>query len=228
LAKLTGESSAMIAIRLMLAASLATSSPAAIAADSGEFPGVYVREGSTQPLTAAQHELLQLKCLLAPDTMHEDGSGAGYFLDAPLFLSRGQVAYIKGEEYRCTYSPKTRMETCESQEFSDGKGLRYFRTNVYVSFTQDLQRGNSLMTPEDVVAWNESGTRNPDTLFAYHRCTCVTREQVESRAARGINTLSGEETGQKRYGWRADPAAQDYEVARKVMEAIGSCRLNLS
>jgi hypothetical protein len=218
----------MIAIRLMLAALLATSTSAALAADSGEFPGVYVREGSGQPHTAQQRELLQLKCLLAPDIMHEDGTGAGYFLDSTLFHSTGKVSYIRSEEYKCSYMAGKRLETCESQEFTDGKGLRYYRTNVYESFTQDLQRGTTLLTPEDVLAWNSSGTLNPEQSFAYHRCSCITQEQVESRVAPDINTLSSEQNRLKRYGGRADPSAQDYELARKVMDALGSCSQNLS
>jgi hypothetical protein len=158
---------------VLLLAVLAATDVAQANDPSGQFPGVYVLEGSRIPSTDADMDAVQLKCLLAPGVMHEGGFGVGYFLDRELFQSTGEISYIKGQEYRCRYSPATRKETCDSKEFSDGKSLTYYRSNVYEVFTRDEQRGHSLLTPEEVVAWNSRGEVNPASRFAYRRCDCL-------------------------------------------------------
>jgi hypothetical protein len=200
----------------------------ASSAESTYFPGVFVREGSSQPVTEQQREELQLKCLLAPDIMHADGKGAGYFLDAPLFNTTGQVSYVKSEIYACRYAPEARREICESEELSDGKSLRYYRTNIYQTFTPQLQRGHTLMTAEEVAEWNSSGKLNPANAFGYHTCECITDAMVESRAAPGINTLDSAQTGDRRYWSGADPSPDDYDTARKLQAVIGTCKPKLS
>jgi hypothetical protein len=215
--------------RIFLIALLAVWTPtSSFAADSGEFPGVYVREFGGAVMTAPLLERLQLKCLLAPDVMNADGQGAGYFLDTALFNTTGQISYIKGESYKCTYSPKTRMETCESEELSHGKALRYFRTNIYQSFNKDLQRGHTLLSPEDVADWNSEGKLNPTNRFTYHRCDCLREGLVETRTAKGINTLSSDETGLRRYWGNLEPSNTDYDIARKLSGVFGTCKPQLS
>jgi hypothetical protein len=217
-------------LRRLLAVLLALAATTAAGAKdgSGQYPGVYVVEGSRQTMTAAELELLQLKCVLAPGVMHSDGFGVGYFLDRELFRATGQVAYIKGQEYRCHYTPSTRMETCASKEFSDGKSLSYYRTNVYQVFSPVLQRGHSLFTPEEVAAWNSSGALNPAGYFAYHQCVCISDKQVEARALSQPNLLPGSETG-KRLFWRnIDPTDADYDLARQIVKMLGNCRPNVS
>jgi hypothetical protein len=198
------------------------------AGDSGEFHGVYVEEGSVVPATQADRDMLQLKCLLAPDIMHEDGRGAGYYLDRALFLSTGKVSFVKAQTFNCRYDSSKRMETCESQEHSDKGATTYYRTNVYETFTRDVQRGATLFTPEDVAAWTSTGAVNPAGKFAFHRCTCVTVEQIEALAQPLANTLPHEQTGPIRYWWGKDPNAEAYDIARRVEAAFGGCRPHLS
>jgi hypothetical protein len=58
---------------------------------SGQFPGVYVLEGSRVPLTVEEMDTVQLKCLLAPGVMHDGGLGVGYFFTLEKFhTSRGK------------------------------------------------------------------------------------------------------------------------------------------
>jgi hypothetical protein len=198
------------------------------ASDSGEFPGVYVEEGNSIPATDADRERLELKCLLAPDTMHADGQGAGYFLDVPLFQSAGKVSYIKAQSFRCRYAAEKRMETCESQEYSDRGATAYYRTNIYQIFTADVQRGATLFTPEDVAAWTATGEINPAGKFAFHRCACLSVKQVEALAQPTTNALPHQQTAARRYWWQKDPSLEDYEIARKVRAALGGCRPKLS
>ena len=213
----------------LFAFALFTSASTVQAADaSGQIPGVYVLEGANAPVTAAEREALQLKCLLAPGVMHEDGFGVGYFLDREQFRATGMVHYIKGQEYRCRYSAQTRMETCESKEFSEGKSLTYYRNNVYQVFTPDLQRGHTLLTPEDVVAWNSSGAVNPVARFAYHRCQCLRGEEIEARASSAKNELSSEETGRRLYWWNTDTTKEDLDLARQVLHTSGLCKPDVS
>jgi hypothetical protein len=195
---------------------------------SGQYPGVYVLEGSAPPVTADDYGALQLKCLLAPSTMYPDGVGAGYFLDRELFRTTGAVSYIKGQEYRCRFNPETRKETCESKEFSDGKSIAYYRSNVYEVFTQDVQRGHSLMTPEDVVAWNSRGEVNVENRFAYHRCSCLTSKDIEALASPMLNPHSSDDTGNWLFWWRRAASAQEIDLARQVVGQFGACRPSLS
>jgi hypothetical protein len=195
---------------------------------SGQFPGVYVLEGTRVPNSDADLEKLELKCVLAPGVMGEGGVGAGYFIDRALFRATGQVSYIKAQEYRCRYTPEKRMETCDSKELSDGKVLHYYRSNVYLEFTPLLQRGHSLFTPEDVVAWNLHGRLNPDSAFAYRRCTCLPPDKITALASSTLNPLSSEITGQRMYWWNTDPTADDNALARDVLKALGGCKVNVS
>jgi hypothetical protein len=200
----------------------------AIASDSGEFPGVYVEEGSAIPSTAEDRELIELKCLLAPDTMHADGRGAGYYLDDRLFNETGRVSYVKAQSFNCRYAPEKRMETCESEEYSDKGATPYYRTNVYETFTSELQRGASLFTPEDVATWTATGKVNPTDKFAFHRCGCLSVAQIETLAQPDVNSLPQELTAAKRYWWQRDPSPEDFEVARKVRDSLGGCHPKLS
>ena len=219
----------MLLLRMLaVLAALAATASAGAENGSGQYPGVYVIEGSRQPITAAELELLQLKFVLAPGVMHSDGFGVGYFLDRELFRTTGQVAYIKGQEYRCHYKPATRMEICQSKEFSDGKSLSYYRTNVYQIFSPILQRGYSLFTPEEVAIWNSTGTLNPEGYFAYHQCTCISDKQIEARALSQPNLLPSGETGKRLFWWQSDPTDADYDLARQVMKLLGNCRPNVS
>jgi hypothetical protein len=195
---------------------------------SGQFPGVYVLQGKQALTTSEDHENLELKCVLAPGVMGEGGVGAGYFIDRALFRATGQVSYIKAQEYRCRYTPEKRMETCDSKELSDGKVLHYYRSNVYLEFTPLLQRGHSLFTPEDVVAWNLHGKLNPDSAFAYRRCSCLTGDKINAHASSVLNPLSSEMTGQRMYWWNTDPTADDDALARDVLKALGGCKVNVS
>jgi hypothetical protein len=195
---------------------------------SGQFPGVYVLEGTRVPNSDADVEKLELKCVLAPGVMGEGGVGSGYFIDRELFRATGQVSYIKAQEYRCRYSAEKRMETCDSKELSDGKVLHYYRSNVYLEFTPMLQRGHSLFTPEDVVAWNLHGKLNPDSAFAYRRCSCLTGDKIKAHASSVLNPLSSEVTGQRMYWWGTDPTENDYTLARDVLKALGGCKVNVS
>jgi hypothetical protein len=191
---------------------------------SGQFPGVYVLEGSVEPRTAEDLDALRIKCLLAPGVMHEGGFGVGYFLDRDLFQSTGTISYIKGQEYRCRYSAATRKETCESKELSDGKSLAYYRSNVYEVFTRELQRGHSLLTPEDVAAWNSKGIVNPETRFAYRRCDCLKVEDIEARASSLANTLSSDETGYRLFWWNRDITDEELEAARPLLQTFNTCK----
>jgi hypothetical protein len=195
---------------------------------SGQFPGVYVLQGKQALNTSEDRENLELKCVLAPGVMGEGGVGAGYFVDRELFRATGQVSYIKGQEYRCRYTAEKRMETCDSKELSDGKVLHYYRSNVYLEFTPMLQRGHSLFTPEDVVAWNLHSRLNPDTAFAYHRCTCLASDKITALASSTLNPLSSDITGQRMYWWQTDPTEDDYSLARDVLKKLGGCKVNVS
>jgi hypothetical protein len=195
---------------------------------SNYFAGVYVLEGSRKPSTTAEMDALQLKCLLAPGLINERGFGVGYFLDRELFLSTGEVSYIQGQEYKCRYSPATRKETCDSKEFSDGKSLTYYRSNVYQVFTRDEQRGHSLLTPEEVVAWNSRGEVNPASRFAYRRCDCLEGRDFEAKASPLINQLSSDETGFRLFWWNRDVTVEELDLARKVQKKFGACRPAIS
>jgi hypothetical protein len=191
-------------------------------AASGQFEGVYVREG-LPVVTPSQREALELKCVLAPVVIGADGIGTGYFLDTELFQSNGTVSFSKGQEFDCRYNPQSKLETCQSREFSDGKSLHYYRSNVYQVFTPDLQQGHSLLTPEDVANWKVSGTLNPDNRFAYHRCKCLKANMVVERASNIANELSGEETALRLYWGDNEPSSQDTDTAREVIEKIIGC-----
>lgn len=191
---------------------------------SGQFAGVYVLEGSLASSSTADKDAVQLKCLLAPGVMHEGGFGVGYFLDSELFLKTGEISYIKGQEYHCRYSSETRKETCSSKEFSDGKGLTYFRSNVYETFTREVQRGHSLLTPEDVVAWNARREVDPATRFAYRRCDCLKVQDVEANASLQPNMLSSEETGRRLFWWNRDATDDELNLARQLSAKLGACR----
>jgi hypothetical protein len=195
---------------------------------SDYFAGVYVLEGSREPSSTAEMDALQLKCLLAPGLINERGFGVGYFLDRELFLSKGEISYIQGQEYKCRYSPATRKETCDSKEFSDGKSLTYYRSNVYQVFTQDEQRGHSLLTPEEVVAWNSRGEVNPSSRFAYRRCDCLAGSDFEARASTRMNEHSSEETGFRLFWWNRDVTSEELDLARKVQKKFGGCRPAIS
>lgn len=195
---------------------------------SGQFSGVYVLEGSRVPLTTDELDAAQLKCLLAPGVMHNGGYGVGYFLDRELFLSTGEISYIKGQEYRCRYSAETRKETCDSKEFSDGKSLTYYRSNVYETFTREVQRGHSLLTPEEVLAWNSKGEVNPTNRFAYRRCDCFQGSDFEVRASRRLNELSSAETGWRLFWWNRDITDEELDLAQKLRQKFGACRPALS
>jgi hypothetical protein len=195
---------------------------------SGQYPGVYVLEGNTPPFSAGDFDALQLKCLLAPSTMSPDGVGAGYFLDRELFRTTGVVSYIKGNEYRCRYNPKTRKETCDSKEFSDDKSIAYYRNNVYVIFTSEVQRGHSLITPEEVGAWNAKGEVNAENRFAFHRCGCLSVTDIEALASKRPNHASSETTGHGLFWWRRDADPEELNLAREVRGLFAACRPNLS
>jgi hypothetical protein len=201
---------------------LAVLSAPAMAA-SGQFEGVYVREGAA-PL-AANRELLELKCALAPVVIGQDGLGAGYFLDADALKKSGTLSYIKGHEFDCRYNPATNVETCQSKELSDGRELRYFRSNVYQVFTPDLQQGHSLLSPEEVADWSVSKKLNPENRFAYNRCKCLTRDKVEARASTTINQLSGDETSRRLYWGDDEPSMDDLSLAREALDKLGACNV---
>jgi hypothetical protein len=208
---------------------LITNVAACVAAESSnQIPGVYVREGSSPPITETDRELLELKCILAPGVMQSDGLGTGYFLDLPRFRATGEVIYIKGQEYRCHYTPATRLEVCQSREFSNGKSLRYYRTNVYQVFTPELQRGHSLLTPEEVLNWNTSKQVNPANSFAYHGCTCLDAAKIEAHATSATNLLPSEETANRLYWYNTDPRDSDYATAREALKSLKGCGQNLS
>jgi hypothetical protein len=215
-------------IGTLLLVFIATVFPAQAANTSGQIPGVYVIEGSKVPTTPEEIEELQLKCVLAPGVIDDNGRGVGYFLDRTKYRATGTISYIKGQTYDCRYTPATRIENCASQEWSDGKSLSYYRTNVYETFTELVQRGHSLLTPEDVVAWNIRKTLNPAGAFAYHRCTCLTDSIIKSFASTDINALSGEETGKYLFWWKSNPSADDLDVARSVLKHLGGCVPKLS
>jgi hypothetical protein len=169
-----------------------------------------------------------LKCVLAPGVMREDGSGVGYYLDRDLFRANGTISYVKGQEYKCRYSPATRMETCDSREFTDGKSLSYYRSNIYQVFTPDLQQGHSLLSPEDVAAWKVRGELNPANRFAYHRCNCLTAAEIETKVTPKANMLTTEETGRLLYWWSTDPSPEDYDLARQVIGLFNICKPDVS
>ncbi len=206
------------ALRLLSIVLLASAAHAA----SGQFEGVYVREG-IPVVTDAQREALEMKCVLAPVVIGADGIGTGYFLDTNLFRATGSLSFIKGQEFDCRYNLKTKLETCQSREFSDGKSLRYFRSNVYQVFTPDLQQGHSLLTPEDVANWKVKGTLNPSNRFAYHRCKCLKRDKVEAHLSAVANELSGEETASRLFWGDNEPSSRDVETAREALEKIIGC-----
>lgn len=195
---------------------------------SGQFPGVYVLEGSYPPSTIEEMDAVQLKCLLAPGVMHDNGFGIGYFLDRELFVSTGEISYIKGQEYRCRYSAETSKETCDSKEFSDGKSLTYYRSNVYETFTREVQRGHSLLTPEEVLAWNSRGEVNPANRFAYHRCDCLQGGEFEAKASKRANELSSADTGWRLFWWNRDMTDEELELAQNVRKKFGACRPAIS
>jgi hypothetical protein len=202
--------------------------PIAAADGSGQFPGVYVRDGSGQDLTAEAKEKLQLKCLIAPDVMGDDGVGAGYFVDRALFDRTGQVSYVQAEEYSCRYSSETTIETCDSREITEGKSLKYYRTNVYHIFTANEQRGHSLLTPEEVLNWRSKGIVNPDQAFAYYRCSCVEPGDIEKHVSTEINVMSSADTELRRYWGLLEPTDDDFNRAQKLTSVIGKCKLELS
>jgi hypothetical protein len=201
---------------------LAVLSAPAMAA-SGQFEGVYVREGAA-PL-AANREVLELKCALAPVVIGQDGLGAGYFLDADALKKSGTLSYIKGHEFDCRYNPATNVETCQSKELSDGRELRYFRSNVYQVFKPDLQEGHSLLSPEEVADWSVSKKLNPENRFGYNRCKCLTRDKVEARASTAINQLSGDETSRRLYWGDDEPSMDDLSLAREALDKLGACNV---
>jgi hypothetical protein len=216
------------AARAVIALILLAATPAAAQNESGQFPGVYVREGTRAPITQEDRALLDLKCALAPGVMHEDGTGVGYFLDLETFRASGKISYVKGQEYHCRYNAATQLETCESREFSYGKSLSYYRSNVYQTFTSDVQRGTSLLSAEDVAAWKVRGHLNPANAFAYHRCACITSEDIESRASTETNALDSTTTGTRLFWWNNDQHEEDYATARKVIESFKACPGNTS
>jgi hypothetical protein len=192
-------------------------------AASGQFEGVYVREGAA--LLKSNNEVLELKCALAPVVIGQDGLGAGYFLDAHALRKNGTLSYIKGHEFDCRYNPATKVETCESKELSDGRTLHYYRSNVYQVFTPDLQQGHSLLSPEEVADWTISQKLNPENRFAYHRCACLTRDKVEARASTAANQLSGEETSRRLFWGDDDPSTDDLSLAREALDKLGACNV---
>jgi hypothetical protein len=192
-------------------------------AASGQFEGVYVREGAA-PL-AANREILELKCALAPVVIAQDGLGAGYFLDADALKKSGTLSYIRGHEFDCRYNPATKLETCQSKELSDGRTLHYYRSNVYQVFTPNLQQGHSLLSPEEVADWGLSKKLNPENRFAYNRCKCLTRNKIEAHLSTTINQLSGDETSRKLYWGDDDPSTDDLSLARQVLDKLGSCNV---
>jgi hypothetical protein len=219
--KLIGQASFAIAVFLAVVGET-------VAQSSGEFAGVYVTEGKSRPTTPADRELLELKCLLAPNTSHADGQGATYLLDAPYFEVTGKVSYIKAATFQCRYDRAERVERCRSVEYYDGQGWSYRRFNVYEKFVRNLQRGVSLFTPEEIVTWKSKGTFKVENRFALHRCKCLNVEQIESKAHPAVNLLSKEQSDFKLFLWNEDPSAQDYELARKAMNVMGGCRPILS
>jgi hypothetical protein len=201
---------------------LAVFSAPAMAA-SGQFEGVYVREGAA-PLKG-NREILELKCALAPVVIGQDGLGAGYFLDADALRKTGTLSYVKAHEFDCRYNPATKVETCQSKELSDGRTLHYYRSNVYQVFTPDLQQGHSLLSPEEVADWTVSQGLNPANRFAYHRCKCLTRDKVEARASTAVNQLSGDETSRRLYWDDEHPSADDLSLARDALDKLGACNV---
>jgi hypothetical protein len=205
-------------LRVLFALALFSTS---VMAASGQFEGVYVR--SDTALVSGNAEILELKCALAPVVIGADGRGASYFLDRQKFGARDQVSYIKGQEFDCRYNAAIKLETCESKELSDGRELRYFRSNVYQVFTPDLQQGHSLLSPEEVADWNISKKLNPANGFAYHRCKCLTPDKVDMFASTVANQLSGNETAQRLF-WRNDVLSRDdLALAREALDTLGAC-----
>jgi hypothetical protein len=215
-------------IALLMICGMAGLASRAEAEESGQFPGVYARERASAPMTSIERETLELKCVLAPNTMGADGFGVGYFLDTEAFRTKGTVTYIKGQDYRCRYNAATTMEICESREFSDGKSLHYYRTNIYELFTPEVQRGNSLMSPEDVANWNTTRTLNAANNFAYHRCKCPSESVVAALASPDANQLSSEETGRRLFWFDNEPTLEDLNTAREVMKTFEGCGGNVS
>jgi hypothetical protein len=215
-------------LAIVFAALMQVCAGAAAQDSSGQYPGVYVLEGSFMPGSAEEQHRLELKCVLAPGVMRKDGKGAGYFLDRAAFRASGEIRYVKGQDYACRYAAATKLETCESKEWSDGKSLTYYRSNVYQTFTPMLQRGHSLLTPEDVVNWKLKGIVSSAAPFAYHRCNCLQETDILSRASNEINARTSDETGRLLYWWTDDPTSEDYELAQKVLEQMGACKPDVS
>lgn len=193
---------------------------------SNEYSGVYVLEGLHAPVTAGDRDVLRLKCILAPVFMNEDGTGTSYFLDRDKFQSNGTISYIRGHEYKCRYSPDTHRESCDSKQFSEGTAYSYHRENIYTEFTPQLQRGNSLITPEDEEAWRLRRELNPKYAFAFHRCHCLSSWKFRSLVSPEANSLSSERTIRLLYWWIADPSTEDMKTARRILSISGLCDLD--
>jgi hypothetical protein len=210
-------------IRLALLALLAGSGLAHTEPVSGQYPGVYVLEGLRAPQTPTERLALEYKCTLAPSTMNAAGEGSGLIFDRETFNQTGAVSYIEGHRYRCTYDPVTRLESCNSTEFMGGMGINYEPLNGYHTFTEDLQSGYSLDTPEAAAAWRKTGTTDPTTSFAYHRCQCLDTATLAPLVSARTNTISSGETNWRLFRHRREPQPAELELGRKVLDRLKGC-----
>lgn len=199
--------------------------PVATSADtpSGEYPGVYVIEGSSPPKTAQQRMSLEMKCALAPSTMDAEGKGSGLMLDRDAFLATGRISYIKGHDYQCRYDPATKIETCSSTDYVGGMTVPYNPTNAYQIFTEDLQSGYTLWDEEAVERWKATGGFDPSSSFAYHRCNCLDVGKIDPLISPKLNTMATGETNWRLFRHQRDPTAEEHDLGRKVLDALKAC-----
>jgi hypothetical protein len=193
-----------------------------LAAQAADYmsEGIFTLQPDPAPTSADDQAKLQLKCALHFFQNRKDGTFEQFFLDRDQFLKDGTVSYLEANVGVCTMDDKTRLESCQSKFAVDGKVADEPPSfNFYSRLEPDTLTAYSFTAADDFAKWQKAGSDPKQGSWSQTRCKDLTAAMLKPHLSQVINPLSQDESN-KRMFYNDDPTADDYAMAKKVMDVL--------
>jgi len=201
---------------------LLASLPLAGASHAADYSqdGVYVLEPQPAPASADDKAKLQLTCALTFYKNQKSGAFEQFFLDKQKFQTKGEVSYLESRAGVCKQDDATKLETCQTKYAADGKiGDEPATYNSYSLMSAERMTAYYFGSPDEFTKWKAAGSDAKQGSWSQVKCADITDDTLKGHLSQDINPLSADDTA-KRLFVDAPPSADDYAMARKVMDVL--------